>query len=806
MPDWNYHGLCPELLRAVQEQKWHLPTPIQDECLPAILGGGDVCGAAETGSGKTAAFVLPILQLVQEELVNGGAMIIQQKSNGGGRGNTGDQGVRSQGETKSDSTPIRLSTTDRDSMLAVSQPDQLVCQSRSERQWQGVRATVGATNGATVYFEALCEDDGLCRVGWATAAGKYDLGTDVHSWGFGGTGKKSHGRKFITYGRPFGRGDVIGSYLNLQEGSVAFSLNGEMLGEAFNNIPVNKNTIFYPACVLKNAQMSFEFNAMKYNPRNDYVPLGQAKPVFLRGNGGGGGGGGGGTSSSKKNKNNKSNDACRAIIMAPTRELAAQIHTWCNTLSTFITNPRIYSSLVVGGRSNNSNNNSSNNSLNNAHIIVGTGGRLKDLIVKRNIIKTNQVRFFVLDEADQMIRDSESLAIVRDIHKTLLNTALDESARLQVCFFSATLHAKGVRELAKEMTYHPTWVDLKGKDVVPETVHHLIMPVSTHSNAAPWGDHFELDQYTDGVHAKDSISMRRPTSKKGETKNNNNNNQQQLMLAKSQMIKRMKLEAVKNIVDTFNMSSCMIFCRTNVDCNNLEDFFNHLSQKIGGVRGGKHQSGTKRESGKENIYSCVVVAGKRQQRERFDNLEAFKDGDVRFLICTDVAARGIDLKGLAFVINMTLPDEPEQYYHRIGRVGRAGRMGLCISIVACGEGESNNVDNEKVWYHSNCKHKTNCHQTKLVKHKGCCIYYNENLCLRNIELKLQNTILRLGNDNGGLTLPTTMNVKDYGEMARTESGAKTSDHVKSVQPAVNELVEMEMLLQSAWLVSKMKKY
>ena len=76
----------------------------------------------------------------------------------------------------------------------------------------------------------------------------------------------------------------------------------------------------------------------------------------------------------------------------------------------------------------------------------------------------------------------------------------------------------------------------------------------------------------------------------------------------------------------------------------------------------------------------MVVAGKRQQRERFDNLEAFKDGDVRFLICTDVAARGIDLKGLAFVINMTLPDEPEQYYHRIGRVGRAGRMGLCISI------------------------------------------------------------------------------------------------------------------------------
>ena len=59
-------------------------------------------------------------------------------------------------------------------------------------------------------------------------------------------------------------------------------------------------------------------------------------------------------------------------------------------------------------------------------------------------------------------------------------------------------------------------------------------------------------------------------------------------------------------------------------------------------------------------------------QERRDNLETFKDGDVRFLVCTDVAARGIDLKELPFVINLTLPDDPAQYYHRIGRVGRAG--------------------------------------------------------------------------------------------------------------------------------------
>ena len=50
-------------------------------------------------------------------------------------------------------------------------------------------------------------------------------------------------------------------------------------------------------------------------------------------------------------------------------------------------------------------------------------------------------------------------------------------------------------------------------------------------------------------------------------------------------------------------------------------------------------------------------------------LQAFKDGDVRFLVCTDVAARGIDIAGLPYMVNMTLPDKPEDYIHRVGRVG-----------------------------------------------------------------------------------------------------------------------------------------
>lgn len=60
----------------------------------------------------------------------------------------------------------------------------------------------------------------------------------------------------------------------------------------------------------------------------------------------------------------------------------------------------------------------------------------------------------------------------------------------------------------------------------------------------------------------------------------------------------------------------------------------------------------------------------------------FQDGEVRFLICTDVAARGIDIHGVPYVVNVTLPDDKQNYVHRIGRVGRAERMGLAVSLVA----------------------------------------------------------------------------------------------------------------------------
>ena len=178
-------------------------------------------------------------------------------------------------------------------------------------------------------------------------------------------------------------------------------------------------------------------------------------------------------------------------------------------------------------------------------------------------------------------------------------------------------------------------------------------------------------------------------------------------------------------IDTHNVDKAIIFCRTKLDCDNLERYFN---QRGGGPRN------------MGNPYSCVCLHGDRRPHERKANLESFKNDEVKFLICTDVAARGIDISGLPFAINVTLPDEKSNYVHRIGRVGRAERMGLAISLVS-------DVP-EKVWFHGEwCKSRgKNCHNTRLTTEGGCCIWYNEPQYLMDIEEHLGVTIQTVGSD------------------------------------------------------------
>jgi len=88
---------------------------------------------------------------------------------------------------------------------------------------------------------------------------------------------------------------------------------------------------------------------------------------------------------------------------------------------------------------------------------------------------------------------------------------------------------------------------------------------------------------------------------------------------------------------------------------------------------------------KRNSINCAMLSGDVQQQQRMSRLENFREGNVQVLVATDVAGRGIHIDGISHVVNYTLPYEPEDYVHRIGRTGRAGAQGISISF-ACEEG------------------------------------------------------------------------------------------------------------------------
>ncbi|WP_051710887.1 DEAD/DEAH box helicase [Andreprevotia chitinilytica] len=88
---------------------------------------------------------------------------------------------------------------------------------------------------------------------------------------------------------------------------------------------------------------------------------------------------------------------------------------------------------------------------------------------------------------------------------------------------------------------------------------------------------------------------------------------------------------------------------------------------------------------KRDGFNCEAIHGDRDQRSRLETLARFKEGTLQILVATDVAARGLDISELPYVVNFELPNNPEDYVHRIGRTGRAGAKGIAISLVDPGE-------------------------------------------------------------------------------------------------------------------------
>jgi len=691
-------GICPEIIQAIEEDEWLLPTPVQQEAIPLILTGGDVLVASETGSGKTGAFGLPCLQIVHEDL----------------------RGKCLTRDSAASSTRCELNPNDKDPSVALA-GEGLECRNEDDRRWYGVRASFGALKGKYMFEVEVVR--GLTRVGWSAASAKLELGNDEQSFGYGSTGKKSSSRQFEDYGEAYKEGDVITCLLDRENQTISYCKNGLDLGVAFKLGAELEGVGLKPHICGKGFAVAVKFDRPMEYPVDGYTPVGEIDPEHA----------------SKLTAEAKSGRPPMCMILEPTRDLAEQTYKCVQKFSKYLEEPPVKTALFVGGEDETEQLRTLQAGVD---ICVGTLHKTMDF-VRRGNLDVSQVKFLVLDEADDLQKKDER----KDISQLNQQIKRARRDRVQTLFFSATLHTPEVKGLIKEITTSPTWVDLKGKDSVPDTVHAVVYHVDP-TQELQWPDEdiasrakFPTEQpVLDGVHSKPSLSDFDKKNPRG--------------LRMSERVKIMKPKMVVKIADAFNMSQCLVFCRTNIDCNNLEAYLNKLD-------GTKPHRG-KFESGKENPYSCVVLAGARTQRERQNALTAFKEGDVRFLICTDVAARGIDIAGLPFVIQMTLPDDIENYIHRIGRCGRAERLGLAISLVA--------TEREKVWYHKCASKGRNCTpapgNTRLtipfgqdgkmlepdegrwyVEESGCTVWYDETELLGLVEKRIGDSLMVMDQDD-----------------------------------------------------------
>ena len=279
----------------------------------------------------------------------------------------------------------------------------------------------------------------------------------------------------------------------------------------------------------------------------------------------------------------------RVLVLAPTRELAAQIGA---SFATYGRGTGLRQHVIFGGVGKGPQKKALRDGLD---ILVATPGRLIDLMGE-GIVDLSHVTHFVLDEADRML----DMGFIRDVRRI----AAPIPRNRQTLLFSATMPDE-IRALAKNILRDPIQV--------------AVDPVA---------------------------STCEPTT------------QAVYFVEKTEKL-RMLLQILGD--RAIDVDRALVFTRTKHGANKVAKQLGNASVNAAAIHGNKSQSA----------------------RERA--LEGFKRGDVRVLVATDIAARGIDIKDLSHVINYDLPNEPESYVHRVGRTGRAGLTGAAISFCATEE-------------------------------------------------------------------------------------------------------------------------
>lgn len=273
----------------------------------------------------------------------------------------------------------------------------------------------------------------------------------------------------------------------------------------------------------------------------------------------------------------------QALILTPTRELAAQIH---ESVKEYGKHLSLSSYVIFGGVKANPQISELRKGVN---ILIATPGRLIDLC-QQDLVKFEQLSILVLDEADRML----DMGFINDIKKIMRRLP----PKRQNLMFSATF-SNEIISLAKNIVYKPVEISINPKQTTANTIKQWVIPVD----------------------------------------------------------KKRKAELVAHMINANNWEQVLLFSKTKHGANRLAELLN-----------------------KAQITS-LAIHGNKSQGARTKALAQFKQGELRVLVATDIAARGLDIEQLPIVINFDLPNVPEDYVHRIGRTGRAGLEGQAISLV-----------------------------------------------------------------------------------------------------------------------------
>ncbi|VAW77854.1 ATP-dependent RNA helicase RhlE [hydrothermal vent metagenome] len=279
----------------------------------------------------------------------------------------------------------------------------------------------------------------------------------------------------------------------------------------------------------------------------------------------------------------------RALVLTPTRELAAQVG---ESVQTYGRHLPLKTAVIFGGVKINPQIDKLRRGID---ILVATPGRLLDHVGQKTV-DLSKVEILVLDEADRML----DMGFIHDIRKVM--ALLPDKYARQTLLFSATF-SNEIKQLANKLLNSPELIEVARRNTTAERIEQRVHPVD----------------------------------------------------------KLRKRELLSHMIGAGNWRQVLVFTRTKHGAN-------RLAQQL-----------------EKDGLTASAIHGNKSQGARTRALAGFKNGEVRVLVATDIAARGLDIDQLPHVVNYELPNVPEDYVHRIGRTGRAGNEGEAISLVCVDE-------------------------------------------------------------------------------------------------------------------------